>query len=178
MAGKSILENQYSFKSERAAEAIGVRLSGILTYPLWDLENQREEVLDFIAETVQAIGFWAGYPVDGKRSIIRNALRLHQLKGTVAGLKLFGQLGGFSIRWISNNYDVANSEFTIDFFVSPSVFSENTPDWQEYIKRTLTKLLPVGRRLRNFTIESVFEGHLYYSKSAQAIDVKIGLGYG
>ena len=178
MAGKSLLDNQFSSTIERAIErAVGFRISAIRPKPIWNLDNQNEAHLDWIAETLNSISWWTGYNKDGKIAAIKEAVNLHRLRGTPASFTLFGRLAGVAIRWEIADALNTDSEILVHFYISPSVYSDSTSEWQEYVKRVLRILLPFWLTLGNLNVIIVYEAKQYILSTAQAIEIKADMGY-
>lgn len=52
-----------------------------------DIDNMREDALDLLAAEICAQYYEAGYPLETKRALVRQAIRWHEVAGTVAGVE-------------------------------------------------------------------------------------------
>ena len=148
--GQSYTDLEAAFESQFDTFFNGLRAE---IYAPWDADNITEGMLAYLAETFQADAWNADAGIPYKRRVVQDAISLSRIKGTIAGLNLFGETAGVIVDITLKRSSGVTRYDQVDIVLSRTQFEAGIDenDWVAYITRVLHRLLPIGITIDNIT---------------------------
>ena len=153
---------QYTTPFELASSELNAeRYNNLLPYFFPDVDNIPVELLPYIAYLYGIDGNIEFLPEEVRRAIIKNSWYFYDNLGTQAALDKAEEVLEINITHTIS--DIANGLRGIAITISPPIYAIADPNWAQYIRDFVARLLPYTLRLTSIIVLTVFEADIYIS---------------